>query len=443
MRPNPGSSQNRDFLDAAWSIGAQLCREALWDGARCNWLGDTMEFQFGGWNVVHKSGGPDLYSGTSGTGLFLLHLDRFVPDKRIRATAAGAFSQAVSRAESVPPGLRHGFYTGWAGIAYALLEAAEYLDRPDWTAKAWDLIDRICATEPDPSAIDVLAGVAGVIPFLIRLYQREHRQELLDRAVTFGESLLARANQSDKGWSWTTMPPMVPGGADLTGFSHGTGGIGWAMLELFAVTGREDFRRAGIDAIRYEQAWFQPDIENWPDFRSEPAPAHDGSMRHACAVAWCHGAPGIGLARLRAYEILGEPEYRAQAEAAMRATVRAMNAQPAQDNYSLCHGLAGNSELFLNADKVWPSAGYYPIAATAGYRGIELYERGRIPWPSGVAGGGFNPSLMLGVAGTGYFYLRLHDPARIGSILIVTPERTDQAELAQLTARHSVAGRQD
>jgi lantibiotic modifying enzyme len=196
----------------------------------------------------------------------------------------------VSRADSLPPALRHGFYTGWIGIAHVLLEASEHLERPDWAAKAWQLIDGVCGTEPDPSAVDVLGGIASAIRSLIRLYERafsgqQRRQELLDHAVRFGESLLARVNKSDHGWSWTTMPPMIPGAPDLTGFSHGTGGIGWTMLELHRATGRDDFRQAGIEAIRYEQTWFQPDSENWPGFRNEPTPSHK-TKRFAMPVPW-------------------------------------------------------------------------------------------------------------------------------------------------------------
>jgi len=434
MTPARNMRSREDFLEAAWRIGAELCREALWDGSRCNWLGDMMEFQFGAWSVVHRSSGPDLYSGTSGTSLFMLRLDQFAPDKKIRATAAGALQQAASRADTMPPALRHGFYTGTLGIAHVLLEGAKHLERPDWSAKAWALIDEMRTIDPDPASIDVLAGIAGSIPFLLRLHKQERRQDLLDYAVRLGESLLVRANRSDKGWSWTTMPPMVQGAPDLTGFSHGTGGIGWIMLELYHATGRDDFGHAGAEAIRYEQSWFQADIENWPDFRGEPTPSHDGTMRHICATAWCHGAPGIGLARLRAFQLLRDPEYRSQAEAAIRTAVRSMNASPAQENYSLCHGLGGNAELLLYADAVLPSNGYDEIAATVGRRGIELYDRAGIPWPCGIAGGGFNPSLMLGVAGVGHFFLRLHAPATVDSVLILTPEGIGQPHRDPATA---------
>jgi lantibiotic biosynthesis protein len=42
-------------------------------------------------------------------------------------------------------------------------------------------------------------------------------------------------------------------------------------------------------------------------------------------------------------------------------------------------------------------------------------------WPSGVPSGGPNPSLMIGNAGIGYAFLRLHDPKGVPSILWITP----------------------
>src|SRR5512140_2885050 len=39
----PMTSERTQFLEAAAAIGADLCRDAIWDGPRCNWLGDSME----------------------------------------------------------------------------------------------------------------------------------------------------------------------------------------------------------------------------------------------------------------------------------------------------------------------------------------------------------------------------------------------------------------
>jgi hypothetical protein len=60
------------------------------------------------------------------------------------------------------------------------------------------------------------------------------------------------------------------------------------------------------------------------------------------------------------------------------------------------------------------------LATAIGDSGIDRYERARMVWPGGVTGGGESPTLMLGSAGTGYFYLRLFDPT-LPSVLLLRP----------------------
>ena len=52
---------------------------------------------------------------------------------------------------------------------------------------------------------------------------------------------------------------------------------------------------------------------------------------------------------------------------------------------------------------------------------LQHFEQGDRPWTFHTADGGENLTLLLGLAGIGHFYLRLHDADRIPSILIITP----------------------
>src|SRR5438094_1579388 len=65
-------------------------------------------------------------------------------------------------------------------------------------------------------------------------------------------------------------------------------------------------------------------------------------------TAWCHGAPGIGLARLSTIEQLDDPEVRGEIDAALHTTLN----QGFGQNHSLCHGDVGNLELLLRAGQV-------------------------------------------------------------------------------------------
>ena len=97
-------------------------------------------------------------------------------------------------------------------------------------------------------------------------------------------------------------------------------------------------------------------------------------------------------------------------------------ASAGQGNYSLCHGLAGNAELLTYASQVFGDGEYKSIADQVGQMGIEQFQKNNVPWPCGVPGGGETPNLMLGIAGIGYFYLRLFDPLKIPPVLIILPQ---------------------
>ncbi len=421
------SSPTSTFLEAAASIGARLCRDALWQGGRCNWIGASMEAVDGRWQVVQRTFGPEIYAGTSGIAYFLLCLYRFTGDRVLARTAEGALRHAVSESKNLPPTIRLGFYSGLTGIAFTCCEAAQTLGDERWERVGLDLLEGM-GEIPEDHILDVLGGTAGAIPPLLALAERGGRGQLAEMARSLGEGLLASAVRRSRGWSWDTLADDSELLQDhMLGFSHGTGGIAWALLELFRTTGEERFREAAQEGFRYERSWYDPGKENWPDLRRYEALGGVAQKELIYPSQWCHGAPGIGLTRLRAYQILGDEVYRQEAEAALRTTYKAVF-QPEDDvpsNYSLCHGRAGNAELFLLAAEILGEPRLRELAEAVGREGIATEAQGR-PWASGVQGGVPTPGLMLGEAGTGHFLLRLADPARVPPVVIVTQDHGDR-----------------
>jgi lantibiotic biosynthesis protein len=419
------SAQGGTFLEAADFIAARLCRDAVWAGARCNWLGDSMEFVGGQWVVAHRAFGPDLYSGTSGVALFLAEAFKKTGEPLFRETATGGARQALSRLDELPPQARVGFYTGHTGIGYALTRIGELIDEQEFVDRGLQVVEALAEVEPDERATDVLAGSAGAIPALLHLRQKYGRAPLLELARRHGEFLVGAARKTQGGWSWNTLNiPAEQRKQDLNGFSHGAAGISWALLELWKATGEERFRVAAEQGFAYERRSFDPRQENWPDFRGlydawAAAPGQPSFMS-----AWCHGAPGIGLSRVRAYALTRQEVYRREAEAALRSTSRTLAATPAQgqSNYSLCHGSAGNAELLVYAARAFGEDSWRLLAEQVGHVGVEQYRKTLGPWPCGVLQGGETPGLLLGLAGIGHFYLRLHDPAGVPSVLIILPD---------------------
>jgi lantibiotic modifying enzyme len=182
------------------------------------------------------------------------------------------------------------------------------------------------------------------------------------------------------------------------------------------VTGEERFRKAALDAIAYERSLFRPEVSNWPDLRDFAATIQgNNNNQHTCMTAWCHGAPGIGLARLRCLQHLDDTEIRSEINAALKTTL----AHGFGGNHSLCHGDLGNLELLLQASEIlddpqWP----HQVNRLAS---IILESINQYGWLCGIPLGVESPGLMTGLAGIGYELLRLAEPTRVPSVLVLEP----------------------
>jgi lantibiotic modifying enzyme len=242
-------------------------------------------------------------------------------------------------------------------------------------------------------------------------------------AIALGEYLCLKALRQGALWCWDPAIATGPGTAStpLTGLSHGASGMGLALMELYATTGRSDFLEAGRGAFAYEDSLFNPTLGNWPDLRHDD-PCGIASRTPRYARAWCHGAPGIALARLRASALdpTRAETHLTMARAAITTTLQAIDQRlglPSRDA-SLCHGLAGLMEVVLIAGRTWDDPGCL-AQADAAVRFLIDRHACQGDWPSGVASAGPNPSLMLGLAGTGYAFLRLEDPQQVPPILLL------------------------
>ncbi len=190
------------FLETAARIGARICRDAIWAGDRCNWLGDSMEKLDGAWKVAHRALTPDLYGGTSGIALFLNRLHAFTGEEILRETAEGAIRQACSRIPYFSPVVKPSLYLGVTGVAYAL----SAMGCEDQARRALDDVNRVDPSNvADHFGLDVIGGIAGAIPPLLSLGVSLSAPACIDRAFAFGEDLLHCARKSDSGWSWNTL----------------------------------------------------------------------------------------------------------------------------------------------------------------------------------------------------------------------------------------------
>jgi lantibiotic biosynthesis protein len=408
------TSDRVQFLTAANRIGSRLCRDAFWSDGRCNWLGWGMQFRGGQWSPAWHALSPLLYDGSAGIGLFLASLSHHTDDPIIRTTATGAFAQALTAVNSLVEAGEYGFYSGLSGVARSCVDGGALLENEELVDRGAMALMRAAQIAPHANRLDVINGSAGLIPVLIEAADRTGSGELLQAAIAHGEHLLAHAARSDEGWSWNTMA----GGTErnLLGYSHGTAGIACALAELACVNGRADFLSAAREALRYERSHFRSAEGNWPDFRSFAQTAPDGAP--SCMVAWCHGAPGIGFARLRIWQLLPEEEgILSEAETAIQTTLRQLTGA-GLGNFSLCHGDGGNADMLLLAADLLDRSELRQHVEVAAKAALDRFDTPRMPWPCGVPNAGETPNLLLGLAGIGYFFLRLYDSKKVPTVLL-------------------------
>lgn len=421
-------SGRTEFLETADRIGCRICRDAVWSGPRCNWFGWSAEFISGQWTAAYRAlgarpnnpaDGVCLYSGAAGIALMLARLYQFTGERIQRDTIEGALNQITACLKSLNEETHHlGFYTGLAGVAYTLIETGQILGRDRLIDRGIAKLVAMRGVPCEKEKIDLLDGSAGLIPLLLDVAERLGRDDLIETAVRHGEHLLNLACKSDEGWSWNTYAGPVR--ANLLGYAHGAAGIVAALLELYRTTNDDKWLEAARQGLRYERHYFDAEQGNWPDFR---IPDHSvAEDKPEFMTAWCHGAAGIGISRLRARQIIGpDDELNAEIETAVATTrenLSPLEVLPA-DDYGLCHGAGGNADFMILASDVLGQPDLRAIAESVGQTGIQQIEQRQMPWPSNRGNGGETPTLMNGLAGIAYFYLRLHD-SKTPSVLATT-----------------------
>jgi lantibiotic modifying enzyme len=390
------------------------------------------------WLPAYRAQTVSLYDGTAGIALFLSWLVHFTEDSLERATLLGALNQLRQAVADARPADILGFYRGFAGIASAFMHAGNVLGEERWTRCGVEILTILAKIEPEATRLDVMDGSAGTIPSLLQAAVQFGREELILTAKAHGDLLLRIAVRSELGWSWNT-----DGSAEnmpLVGYAHGASGIACALLELHGVTGEEQYREAALEGLRFERSQFNSQWHNGPDLRADGR-AQGLPINHGArsAVTWCYGAPGVGFSRLQIREFLSsDHDVAVELETALQLTKLTLT-QPAgmSEGFCLYNGAGGLADFLLEAAKTLGVPEWHQLADAVGRTGIATFHETDMPWPCGVLGHGETPNLMLGLAGIGYLYLRLHSPASVPCILVITPDAFAHASGARVSGRES------
>lgn len=401
--------------DAALAIARNLAARALRasDGG-ANWIGvgrhpATERF-------LLQPLGADLYGGAPGVALFLAAAARHAPGEGFGDLARAALKPLrdalhVNDGQVLARWVRElgiGGGTGLGSVIYALTRIAGLLGDEalldDARSAARLLTPALVRTD---TKLDVLAGSAGALLGLLALHDATADASVLERAHACAGHLVGQQRPTRCGnAAWLTI-----GGEPSTGFAHGAAGIAYALARYDAVVPDARARAAAARAMAFERADCLPAISAGTD--------NDGTRHPWHMLNWCHGATGIGLARLGTLRLSQPVGDVAANHRDVDAALAAVERWGVQEIDHGCCGNAGRGEFLLEA-------------ATQLHRPALLEEaRRRATWMLARAdalggfslfpnlpGRVFSPGFFQGVAGIGYHLLRLAG-APLPSVLLL------------------------
>lgn len=357
------------------------------------------------WRTIDYENKPhysyNLFNGCGGISLFLTDYYRQTGAAAALDLAIGGCRWCMSTEHE--QGFSRGLLTGKTGIAMAALDLwklvreAEYLDYCQGNA-------RIILTEDPGPVTDLMGGAASNGFFLIRLWEATHQREFLDGAIRGAEWIAANLIRDERGCHCLTRPDGGFGKLPFTGVAHGISGVASFFLLLSRATGNNTWAELAREILATLIHHALPDKGgvNWSPLLGE-------QVLDRCQ--WSHGAAGIGLVFLRAYEVLQDPAYY---EIALKCGATTFAYGDFRHNITQCIGLSGCGELFIelyrvSKDTSWLQHAMAFAEMALGYR-VQLPEGDA--WPTDEPGL-FSADYMYGASGLGHYFLRLWKPGEI------------------------------
>lgn len=405
----------------------RLVSLAIEQGADVNWLGVSL-LREKHWSLQPL--GDDLYNGRLGVALFLLEVDRTLGHPRAGALARAVLDSCARRYtgmlehEMAAPTDRApsssfmgGAFHALSGGAFVLAHAAEVLQEPRYARMTTGLLQRAADNIAQDDQLDVIAGVAGFVLVGTALFRRTIQAAhatLSQNLQVACDHLIANAAPQRSGIGWNTR---IDATQPLTGFSHGASGMALALYQAGRLLGRPDYTASAEQAMSYERDGREQAGEYWPDYRTIAIRTPEG--RPPTMHAWCHGAPGIGLARLRILGSACDERLTGQVRQDLQHALRDTCAHGFTGNHSLCHGMLGNFALLEQARRAGvdheDSHRHHRIA---GWILDSMEQAGAL---CGIPKGIETPGLMTGLAGIGLGLLQLAGDEVVDVLTLTLP----------------------
>lgn len=387
-------SEGINSLQMAEEIGDFLVTRAIndYEGKSTTWIGiESIDnsFQF-------KTLDFSLYNGMLGVTLFLAQLYQYSPKIEYKETVYRNVHYIQNVMKNIKGKMTNSVFNGIGALAYSFHYLAslfndDYLRNigDGYLIRMKNIKEEFSQEENSDEGlkkeeIDFMDGHAGIITFLINLYETTKSEVSLQLAKIYGNDLREKILNKE----------VIP---SLLGLAHGTSGIVMALTKLKKYEDNPSNEKIIVDLINYEKKYFDKSRLNWLDLRDNVSSKNN-------SFYWCHGAPGILLSRIGQ-----EKEIHLEKEIIDNLLTKHMNT----DRIGLCHGVFGNLDILLSLAEKYPNLSIEQVRelGTKFLNQETVQSKLQNMKDKGLFG------LMMGISGVGCALLRLYNPTETPSIL--------------------------
>lgn len=336
-------------LKAAEKLAESLLESAVFNNKKddVNWIGVTLigDEENCDWDI--RPLGTYLYEGLSGIAIFFNALQKLNPQNIYKNICSGLMKALFNYTDDMcerTGGLENessGAFAGEASLVYTYQVLYKITNNEEYfkyAEKHSAIIEKAILSDEN---FDIVYGNAGSVIILLNMYEMTKNKKYLEIAKDAGLFLVYRQEkhgESKGGWTGEERK------CALAGFSHGAAGIILALVKLWNATKDITFLNSAIDGLEFENTLFEKNQGNWKDERFYSG--EKTSDKGIYPIAWCHGAAGILLSRVKIYNILPE-NIREKVSEDIEIAKETIMSQGIMGNNCLCHGNLGNTEILI------------------------------------------------------------------------------------------------
>ena len=338
----------------------------------------------------------DFYHGIGGLTLFVAtayqkeyFTDRSIYELLMKKLYRYVDDICCSRNEAVLSE-QNGLMLGSSSVLYTFLFLYQSLGEEEFLSYAKKLASHVVSSYQQDKEHDLLAGNAGIIVVLSKLYEITKEEDYMKLAITIGDYLMKRIEEQSVGYGFRGQTCKEA----LSGMAHGNSGFIVAYSELLKHTKDKKYCKVIDGLLAYEDSLYDEEVGNWKDLRY--------AQQDSYANAWCHGAAGILLSRL---QLLQLPEYQNSiaVQRDLENAVKVLFSQSTRKGLCICHGMSGNYLIMREYQK------YYNLTSEQ----KEYMEQLKREIVHAVCADSLLPQdkymmgFMTGIAGIGYTLLQM------------------------------------